>query len=204
MKQSLTSASYDKQAENYDKKWEGYLENTHQQLFSVLETEPGDKILDVSAGTGILARHIIEKFSFSELILNDISPKMLMQAKKKVGEHPKVTFNNSEVQEIEFPPNYFDRVISLNAFHYYPKQNSAIEKFRTLLKPGGYFYLLDWNRTGFFRMVNKAIQVFADEEIRARSLGEASELLTQNQFEILKTKEWSYRYWKLFLVVAQK
>ncbi len=204
MKQSLTSASYDKQAENYDKKWKGYLENTHQQVLSVLEIESEDKVLDVSAGTGILGRHIIEKLSFSELILNDISPKMLKQARKKVGEHPNVNFINSEVQDLDLPPKYFDHIISLNAFHYYPDQVLAIQKISELLKPGGSFYLVDWNRSGFFRWVNKVIKLMADEDIHTKSLEEAAELVRQNNLEILQTKEWSYRYWKLFLIIAQR
>lgn len=204
MKETSAKDSYDKQALQYDKKWKAYLENTHNRLLEVFETQPDDKILDVSAGTGRLAKHIAETNAFDELVVNDISPKMLSVAKGKVGPAPKVTFYNSTVKELDFPPQYFDRIVCLNAFHYYPDQQGALQKIEEILKPGGYFYLLDWNRSGFFRWVNKVIEFFIEEDIHTKSLTEAAELLRRHNFEILHSEAWSFRYWELFLIIGRK
>lgn len=204
MGKTPTNISYDKQALQYDKEWKAYLENTHNRLLEVFEIQPGDKILDVSAGTGIFGQHIAETTGYEELVLNDISSKMLSVAKDKVGSAPKVKFYNSAVVDLDLPAQHFDRIVSLNAFHYYPDQKKALHKIGELLKPGGYFYLLDWNRSGFFRWVNKVITFLAEEDIHAVSRAEAAELLKTLNFEILHSETWTFQYWKLFLIIGRK
>lgn len=204
MNNSPTKNSYDKQAKQYDERWKAYLEHTHNRLLEIFESRPGEKILDVSAGTGTLAKHIIEKSEYEEIVLNDISSKMLSIAKEKVGSSPNIKFYNLFVKELDFPPQYFDRAISLNAFHYYTDQEGAVQKIAEMLKPDGYFYLLDWNRSGFFHWVNKVIERFASEDIHTKSMDEATEMLKKNNFEIVHSQTWTFRYWKLFLIVGRK
>lgn len=204
MNKTSVKVSFDKQALQYDKTWRAYLDNTHNHLLEVFETHPDDKILDVSAGTGILAQHIAHTKDYEELVVNDISSKMLSVAKGKVGSAPKIKFNNSAVRDLDFPPAFFDRIVSMNSFHYYPDQQGALQKVEELLKPGGYFYLLDWNRSGFFRWVSRIIEFWTEENIQTRSLEEAVSMLKHQKFEIQYTEAWSFRYWKLFLIVGRK
>ncbi|MDZ7808374.1 MAG: hypothetical protein U5K71_14880 [Gracilimonas sp.] len=60
MSKELTSEAYSRKARNYENKWADYLYHTHSKLLAEFSSEPKDEILDVSAGTGLFAEHLIE------------------------------------------------------------------------------------------------------------------------------------------------
>lgn len=200
-----TSESYNALASEYDARWKGYIENTHQKLLGQLEVKPTDRLLDISAGTGYLAKYLQEnEWDFAEFVLNDVSAEMLAKAKEKVGIDERFLFTDYSAEQLGFQSNSFDRVISLNAFHNYPEQEAVIREVYRVLKPGGRFYLLDWNKAGFFRPVNYFIDIFTPETIQTVSVEEAEELLRSYQFSIQQKHTWYYRYWNLFLICATK
>ncbi|SMO71360.1 class I SAM-dependent methyltransferase [Gracilimonas mengyeensis] len=197
--------SYDLKATSYEEKWEQYLEVTHNRLLSWYEGSKGDRVLDISAGTGLLAHQLIrEGAEFESLVLNDVSGKMLDIAKQRLSSEQKVSFTQSSAQELVHPSGEFDTVICLNAFHHYKEQNKVIDEIGRVLKPGGSVYFLDWNRTGWFRIVNWIIKKWVRDPIHTRSLQETSALLQNQGFKVDKSEEWQYRYWKLFTIKAEK
>lgn len=205
MNKKYTAQSYDGQASQYDERWEGYLENTHQKLLRQLATDSSDHLLDLSAGTGVLAELLHQKGNeFGEIILNDLSQKMLEVAQKKVGHVNNISFTGYSADKLGFQSNSFDQVISMNAFHNYPDQVSVIQEVYRVLKPGGCFYLLDWNREGLFRVANYWIDKLTNETIQTVTIAEACKMLTSHHFDIQHSEKWHYKYWNLFLIKAVK
>lgn len=200
-----TAEGYNQNANRYEKRWKKYLAHTHQRLLKHLHTKGDDVILDASCGTGLLAQHLIsEAYPFKKLVLNDISTDMQQKAKERLGEKPDVLFTQQPVQNLDLEAESHAKVLCLNAFHNYTNQIEVLEQFWHILQPGGKVYLLDWNRSGWFLPVNWMINHWASEYINSRSLEEISHLLSEAQFELLLQKEWYFRYWKFFLIVAQK
>ena len=200
-----TAESYDTQASRYDEKWKSYIENTHRKLLNQLNTHSSDRVLDLSAGTGYLAQLLNEKnYAFEEFVLNDLSPEMIGIAQNKVGTESRFSFTGYSAHQLGFRSNSFDRVISLNAFHNYPNQAAVIREIYRVLKPGGVFYLLDWNREGFFRMINYWIDKLTNEVIQPVSLVEAEGLLRSYNFDIQHKEAWTFNYWNLFLISGKK
>lgn len=199
-----TADSFNELAGFYEKKWEGYLKNTHQKLWPVLEIQEGDSVLDVSAGTGLLAQQILEEFSIQKLILNDISSEMQSLAKSRLAEYENIEYTSSSAEALDFEPGSFDHIISLNAYHNYPRQNEFLVKVFEWLKPGASLYILDWNRRGLFRFINWYISLTVNEIINTRSLPEVLKQLKTTGFSIELKREWKYNYWNLFLIKCQK
>lgn len=205
MNENQTTDSYNAQSFQYDEKWKGYLENTHQKLLSHFVTDSSDRLLDLSAGTGFLAELLQRKeHVFGEFVVNDPSSKMLEVAQKKVGHVNKISFTGYFADQLGFQANTFDQVICMNAFHNYPGQAAVIREAHRVLKPGGVFYMLDWNREGLFRIVNYCIDKLINETIQTVTVGEACEMLTSYHFDIHHNESWRYRYWNLFLIKAVK
>ncbi len=164
-----------------------------------------DEILDLSAGTGILAEEIALRFGpLKRLVLNDPSKQMLEEAKYRMRYAKNVGFTSYFAEELAFDENTFSTVICLNAFHYYTDQPAVLEQLLRILKPGGTLYLLDWNRKGFFIFVNAIIKLWSKEHIHTRSFDELKDLITEQGFILRKHKEWRFRWWNFCFLKCSK
>jgi len=141
---------------------------------------------------------------FRELFLNDPSQAMLDFARKRLEGHSGITFTNYTVEKMPFEEHTFDGVICLNAFHFYEGQEQVLKNFKRILKSGGRLYILDWNRSGFFRLINRIIKWSTTENINTRSLVETHDILKDSGFHISEQLDWNWRYWKFYFIEARK
>lgn len=196
---------YDKLADRYDKQYQSYLKHTHEKLLDKLELSSSDEVLDASAGTGLLAREILDMFGpFNRLVLNDPSPKMQERAKYRLRYEKEVEFTSHFSEELPFENDSFTQVICLNSFHYYTNQERILENFNKVLKPAGTLWILDWNRTGSFKIANKFIDWLSPENINSRTLSEIKSLLSDNGFKVIGEDTWGYRWWNFLFVRCER
>ncbi|MCG2586940.1 class I SAM-dependent methyltransferase [Rhodohalobacter sulfatireducens] len=192
---------YDKLANRYDKQYQTYLNHTHEKLLDKIELSPEDEVLDCSAGTGLLAHEIMEKFgSFKRLVLNDPAPNMQERAKYRLRYAKDVEFTSHFTEELPFENETFTQIICLNSFHYYTDQDRVLKNFSRILKPGGTLWMLDWNRTGSFKIANKFIDWLSPENINSRTLPELKSLLADHEFDVVDEDTWGYRWWNFLFV----
>lgn len=199
-----TARWYNKRASKYEEKWARYLFHTHESFLKFFECEGKDRILDISAGTGLLAKYLLDRgYAFSEMVLNDVSEEMLRIARHRFEGNPSISFSEESSEELRFEDQSFDRVISINSFHHYNNQEKVISEIRRVLKPGGKVYILDWNRKGIFNLVNYGIDLFSDETIQTLNIDEIGKMLEGSSFRIEEQKEWRYSYWNFYVVTAR-
>jgi ubiquinone/menaquinone biosynthesis C-methylase UbiE len=163
-------------------------------------------VLDCSAGTGILATEIFERFDVGRLHLNDPAADMLNVAKQKLtGISQGITYSNFYAEELhQMLPDQFDHLICLNSFHYYVDQARMISNAYKLLSPGGTLWLLDWNRKGFFIINSRLIDWFSSMNIQTRTLEETECMLKEHGFTTSGQEEWRFRLWNFFSLRATK
>jgi len=197
--------NFDRLADEYESRWGQYLNHTHQKFLSQLHLDKNDIVLDMSCGTGLLAHHLIKRGDrFQELILNDISKKLQAHAKKRLNGRDDVHFTSFPAESLDFPAETFDKIFCLNAFHNYSQQSRILNNCYHILKPGGHFYMLDWNRSGWFRFVNMLIKLRTPEFIHTYSRQEMKQELTNHSFSIIFDEEWNFNFWKFFFLVVEK
>ena len=174
-------------------------------MFGKLKLHPEDEILDVSAGTGLLAEMILQKDGpFRRFVLNDPSEGMLAKAKYLLRHHTKeIEFTGHFSEDLPFDDSAFSQIICLNSFHYYVDQPSAIKHFSRMLKPGGTLWILDWNRVGLFVIANKFIDLLSPENINTRSLSETKTLCEKQGLLPKEEDEWSFRFWNFFFLKCE-
>jgi len=205
MKSEESATRTNSEAREYEHKWEKYLRHTHEQFLKRIITGPGELILDVSGGTGLLAEELIASgYPFGRLVVNDPAEEMLNASQNRLEGDSRVSFTSHLAHELPYKNEQFDRLLCLNAFHFYTEQEQVMQCFWDLLKPGGRLYLLDWNRSGLFRIVNRMIQWIAPEYINTRSLAELTGMAKKCGFMIESGESWYWRYWNFLFLEARK
>jgi ubiquinone/menaquinone biosynthesis C-methylase UbiE len=205
MSDSATKDSYSALAGKYDDRWQKYLSHTHDTVIEHLRISPNSTILDISCGTGLFQKKLIEKqVSFKNMVMNDLSRGMLEISQSRFSELERFSFTNQHAESLSFTDNSFDIILCLSSFHNYKDQKTVCSEIYRVLKPGGTIYILDWNNSGFFKFINLLLDWSNPEIINTKSATEVVRLLKESSFNIAKDREWWFGRWKFFLISAEK
>lgn len=118
-------------------------------LIEQANIQAGHKVLDLGCGTGTLAILAKQSQPNAEAFGLDADPDMLKVAKQKADEkHASVIFDVGFTNQLPYPDNSFDRVMSSIMIHHLKtpdKIKTAHEVFR-VLKPGGELHIIDFGK----------------------------------------------------------
>ena len=110
-------------------------------LEKLLPDFAGKRVLDLGCGYGWHCRYAAEHGAAS-VVGVDCSERMLAVAREKTADLPQVTYVKGAMEDVDFPPESFDVVLSSLAFHYVEDFPALREKIRRWLVPGGGLRLL--------------------------------------------------------------
>lgn len=105
-------------------------------LEKMLPDFKGKRVLDLGCGFGWHCQYAIEHRAASVTGV-DISEKMLAVAKAKTNN--KISYIQRPLEDVDFPKDSFDVVISSLTFHYLVSFDDVVKKIHTWLKQGGDF-----------------------------------------------------------------
>lgn len=114
---------------------------------ALAQVKPGETVLDVGCGTGSLTLAAKQQVgSTGKVYGTDASPEMIEMARQKAAKAGvDVTFQVDLIENITFPDNQFDVVLSSLMMHHLPddlKRDGLAEIYR-VLKPGGRLLVVD-------------------------------------------------------------
>ncbi|MFH1092011.1 MAG: class I SAM-dependent methyltransferase [Pseudomonadota bacterium] len=111
--------------------------------FSLLDLEPGYRVLDAGCGTG---RHLAEAARCRDLVAigSDILYEDLVQARNRLNFHQYVgetgggpwSFLTADVTDLPYADESFDLVICAEVLEHIPDHNKALAELVRVLKPG--------------------------------------------------------------------
>jgi arsenite methyltransferase len=114
--------------------------------FSLVPIHKGETVLDIGCGGGfdvIFAAIIVGPKG--EVIGIDVTPEMLERSKKNLQEtsFENVTFRQATAEELPFPDNNFDVIISNGVFNLIPNKIKAFSEVFRVLKLSGRLMVAD-------------------------------------------------------------
>lgn len=111
-------------------------EKSLEHILDSLQLTPSLSILDVGAGSGVLAPYLNdEKHRPKKLIHIDIAEQMLYELNKK---HNSVSRSVCAAGELlPFAPRSFDRVICFSVFPHFDNKTEVLSEIKRTLKSGG-------------------------------------------------------------------
>jgi len=125
------AASYDGIADRFDYWTERVTKDLAQDLVAIADLKPGESVLDVGTGSGIVARAA----ATGEITGIDLSERMLEVARSR-SSHT-ISFVKMDAEHLEFEAGSFDVAVSLFAILHFPHPELAIREIRRVTKAGG-------------------------------------------------------------------
>ncbi|MDP2599862.1 MAG: class I SAM-dependent methyltransferase [Deltaproteobacteria bacterium] len=190
----------------YDRIWPGYIRKTVAAAMEPLRLQGGETLLDIGCGTGALEKTLVEKWPSLKIVGVDISDDMLRRAQKKMAAFPDIVFKQGDFVETPLEKNCFDIAFSLSNFHYFANPEAVLQKVASLLKPGGLFILVDWNRDSFQGKLYNWYMDKADPSfVKSYTLNEMKTLLEKAGFRLQNNHFFKVGLrWRMMQIVSQK
>ena len=105
------------------------------RLTTAAEIAPGQRVLDVACGTGVLARVAAESVGTSGSVAGvDINPGMLAVARKAA---PDIDWREGSAESLPHEDRAFDAVVSQFGLMFFPDRKTALREMMRVLNPNG-------------------------------------------------------------------
>jgi len=132
-------AYFNEEANTWDERFHTpNLSSFLEKLVPQFGLEPGENILDVGTGTGILIPYLIREVGpAGSVTAIDCSENMIQICKTKHSHLKNVSVELKNIEEDAFPTESFDAVICFGLFPHLENKEKALQNMNHILKPGG-------------------------------------------------------------------
>ena len=152
---------------SYENSWmqRAFFDQTHQAALALAASivHQPESVLDVGCGTGRLLRRAYRYWPEAQLIGVDPADGMIERAKLLT---PNATFYTSMAESLPLEDNTVDLVLSTTSFHHWQDQAAGIREIARVLRPGGYFMLVDISLPEWLGGVSRLNRFHSPSEMR--------------------------------------
>ncbi len=108
-----TASYYDTIAPSYDELYRQEQYAKYKHVYEELGVYPGDSILDIGCGTGLLIDYLKRRGLdvFRKYVCVDPSIEMIKKAAAKHGDDLRIIFSHTKCEELSFRERYFDHIV---------------------------------------------------------------------------------------------
>jgi len=105
--------------------------------------QPGERVLDVACGPGVVARLAARRAGAGQVTGLDINPGMVEVARSLPSELP-ISWQEGSVVQMPFPDEGFDLVLCQQGVQFFPDRAAGLQEMRRVLAPGGRMVVAVW------------------------------------------------------------
>ena len=101
------------------------------KILQFLQPKPGDVILDMGCGYGLISQYIADKTG-AKVVGVDLSPSAIRYAQDLAKNNSKLEFHVMDIKDLSFPENHFTHIISIDTVYYAPSLERLLETLRKI------------------------------------------------------------------------
>jgi ubiquinone/menaquinone biosynthesis C-methylase UbiE len=128
----------------------GQVRQLRQRTAALARIQPGDAVLDVGCGTGTLALEAARRVGRVGRVAGvDPGAEQIARARAKAARrHVSIEFQTGVIEQLPFPDQTFDVVLSTLMMHHLPAslKRQGLAEIARVLKPGGRLVIADFTR----------------------------------------------------------
>jgi|RhiMetdeSRZDD1v2_1073273.scaffolds.fasta_scaffold59471_2 ubiquinone/menaquinone biosynthesis C-methylase UbiE len=111
-------------------------------LLDLVALKPGERVLDIACGTGVVARQAVPQVGAGGRVAGlDLNRDMLALARSR---EPAVEWREGDAMALPFATNAFDVVVCQQGLQFFPDSGRALREAHRVLVPGGRFAVAVW------------------------------------------------------------
>jgi SAM-dependent methyltransferase len=129
-------------------------------LVDTVGIQPGQRVLDVAAGTGTSALPAARLGA--AVTATDLTPELLAVGRDDAAvEGLDITWETADAEALPYPDGEFDVVMSAIGVMFAPHHQQAADELVRVCRPGGTIGVLSWTPEGFIEQVSAVMKPYA-------------------------------------------
>src|SRR6476620_5279130 len=140
---------WDKAAIYYENFWQQQLKPAQDKLLELANLQPGEKLIDIACGTGLVSFPAVEKLGPGGFVLaTDISDEMVKictetSIEKKISN---IQFKRMDAEQLDVPDAEYDVALCALGLMYVPDPIKALKEMYRVIKHGGRAVAAVWGQ----------------------------------------------------------
>ena len=128
-------------------------------LVEAVSPGPGDRVLDVAAGSGNASVPAAE--TGADVVATDLTPALLAAGRAAVGDRLPITWQEADAEALPFEDASFDVVMSCIGVMFAPHHQTAADELLRVCRTDGRVGVLSWTPEGFIGQMFATMKPYA-------------------------------------------
>jgi SAM-dependent methyltransferase len=131
-----------------------------QVLVEACDVAPGQRVLDVAAGSGNAA--VPAALAGANVVASDLCPDLLETGRRQAeADGVQLTWQEADAEALPFDDGEFDIAMSCVGVMFAPHHRATADELVRVVRPGGTIGLLSWTPEGFIGQMFATMKLFA-------------------------------------------
>lgn len=126
-------------------------------LLAAADLRPGQRVLDLASGPGVLAGLAAEAVPGGLVVASDIAEGALQEGRRRAAAD-NLAFAAADAERLTFADGAFDRLLCGLGLMFFPEADKSLAEMRRVLKPGGLAAFSVWGEEARAPLVSCALQ----------------------------------------------